>query len=372
MEIAVFGGTGFMGYDFVKLLIEQNHITPLIFTSNPANLSNIARHDFKIQFFHLTDLGSLEISRTTDLIVNFTHPFQARDGLSASQQIELYLDFFRKQLGANSQLKLIHISSMSVYEPFGNGLFFSEDSKIKPPRSDNYAFDKYVFEQSLLEIPGIHDRLLILRPTIVYGPFCRPWTDNILSKFLAGDCAFFNLSGKIQPIFVADISRFLLDCIHHFHPGIFNLGGSDIVEWHEFLTFFEKVACQGQLLPTEKTILANRKTTTKTELKKIIATINQNSSFVYIFKPLLGLIPDRIRVFTKNYIRPADYSHLSYQNSGQTLDTSYCQEFFAQDRLVSMALFDSHFPSFRFSGLSETLDIIRKYYNYRFTDKLYA
>jgi len=372
VEIVILGGTGFIGYDFVKLLLEQKNMDPVIYSSNPANLSNLARHKVRIQLFHASQISSHTISRTANWLVNFTHPFQNRDGLSPNQQIELYLKFIKKQLDGNTQLKLIHISSMSVYEPFGNGLFFGEESKIKPPKSDEYALNKSIFERSLLEIPGIKDRLLVLRPTVVYGPFCRPWTDSILSKLLAGDLAFYDLSGKIQPIYVGDISQFLLECIKDFQPGIFNLGGTEVVEWSDFFNFFKEIVRKGNLIRVEKEFNNNREKSPASRIKNLLSIVNQAPSVAYFLKPILRIIPTGIRTGIRNFLNPSDYKNIQYQNPVRELDTSFCKEFFAEDRLVSMKNFNRVFPEFNFTKLANIQNIMHEYFNYRFTDKLYV
>ena len=57
--------------------------------------------------------------------------------------------------------------------------------------------------------PSLSPRILMLRPTVVYGPFCRPWTDNLMTAFSSGDVLYRDMAGRIQPIYVEDVSDFV-------------------------------------------------------------------------------------------------------------------------------------------------------------------
>ena len=234
----------------------------------------------------ITDVGN-QVSMSTDFIINFAHPFQTREDLLPRQQIDLLLRFFQKNLNTNHNIRLIHMSSMSVYEPFGNGVYFSESKRSRPSNSDEYAFNKYSFEKSLLNLQGIRDRIMIIRPTVVYGPFCRPWTDNIMKTLFSGNLFFTNLSGRIQPIFVRDISQFLLECATDFIPGIFNIAGPEVITWNDFFQFFKAVVDNGDLVAVEHNAVDKTDQAIKGDFKNLLKQLNQDTFIAHLFKTIL-------------------------------------------------------------------------------------
>src|SRR3546814_15220128 len=84
---------------------------------------------------------------------------------------------------ANPGLRLIHLSTMSVFEPFAGKHFFTESAPLHPPKTDRYACEKVLAESALKKLPNAEKWQVHLRPTIVYGPYCGVWTDRILEAF---------------------------------------------------------------------------------------------------------------------------------------------------------------------------------------------
>jgi len=373
MKIAVLGGTGFMGYDFIRLLIARSDLTPLVYCTSPTNLSNLARHEVEVKFTPYSQLATQRLEADVSMLVNFAHPFSVRDGLSPSQQIDTLVKFFRKSLKDNLDLKMIHISTMSVYEPFGDSLYFSENSPLKPPKSDAYASNKCKFEQALRMLPGIAERLLILRPTVVYGPFGRVWTDNLLSAFFSGDVAYWDLSGRIQPIFVQDISHFLLSQMNGFCPGILNLGGPEVLTWYDFLDFFAGIAGKGTLRRLEQEPEQEQEKRRKGYASNFVELLNviiHERSFRNLVRPVTKLLPPSWKCTLKSHIDGFDKDKTAFQADSRSGGT-YCKAFFSRDRLVSMDSFSKRYPCFVFTKLSSKRDILSDYFYYRFSDKMY-
>jgi nucleoside-diphosphate-sugar epimerase len=259
---------------------------------------------------------------------------------------------------------------MSVYEPFGNNREFYEDSPLKPPKSDAYAFNKYKFETSLRSFSGITKRLLILRPTVVYGPFCRPWTDNLLSAFLSGDVSFSDLGGRIQPIYVGDVSLFLFQRVSDFRPGIFNLAGPEVLTWHDIFSFFAEIAGRGTLIRCEQQSKPVPRQSYIRNVKEFFKVLDKEQTFINLAKPILDFFPYFLKRALRSLLIPSDYSTIRYHDTAST-GGPYCRPFFAQDRLVSMDLFKRTYPDFDFTKLSSTRKIFFDYFCYRFTDKQY-
>ena len=71
--------------------------------------------------------------------------------------------------------RLVHVSSISVYPPLPDGDL--DESSPAEPCGWTYPDNKLQVERLLLQCGADNDvATVVFQPTIVYGPFCRPWT----------------------------------------------------------------------------------------------------------------------------------------------------------------------------------------------------
>ena len=136
MKVAVFGGSGFLGYDFVRLALREGGCEPVVYSSSAKSLSNIARHEVDIRLYPSADPGSVSLDPDVDVLINFSHPFERRDGINGLAQVERFAAFVAGARQRNPRPRLIHISSMSVFEPFAQGREFVESDGLRPRRAD--------------------------------------------------------------------------------------------------------------------------------------------------------------------------------------------------------------------------------------------
>lgn len=372
MKISVFGASGFIGYSFIRDLLEQTpQSRPKAYSTNAGSLTNLSRHDLPIRLISYAQLPSLELDSSTEHFVNFSHPFAPREDFTVKEQISKLLQFFHHAMESNPKLRLIHVSSMSVYEPFANGREFGEASTIKPPRSDFYAKNKAQIDKEILSWRQFSNRIQILRPTVVYGPFGRPWTDNIIKQFLAGPVWHRGLKGKIQPIWVVDVARLIVESLNNFVPGVFNLPGPEIMTWKSFLSFFEGIVEAGSLSQDSGGLEEDslRRSSLWNRSKIGFAKLIKQPYFKEIATPLWRRLPDSIREPIKQRL----LSSVAGASAQSNLAASrpYCKEFFEEDRLVSIRKLQDEFPDFSLTSLSEVEPIMKSYFRFRFTNETF-
>lgn len=368
MRVAILGATGFIGYDFTRSLLNEPDVEPTVFATSATNLTNISRHDIPVRLISYDELERGGLDADFDVIVNFAHPFKQRGDFSQVQQVRILANTLKDALRANQDLRLIHISTMSVHEPFNPGKFFSEMHKPRPPKSDSYATSKAMFDKLLQQDEELAQRVMLPRPTIVYGPFCRPWTDGMIASFLEGDVLYASLEGKMQPLYVRDLSRFLILSLLDFKPGVLNVAGNETITWCEFFSFFEGMVGRGKLVKYDSPDTAGKMRTVLNDVKTVIDTLIAEPAFTRLAKPISQFIPKRTRVRVETKVR----KNLSRGKSGVGKNLSFLKPFFAEDRLVSTELFHQRYPEFEFTRLAATKDTLTKYMRFRFTDASFA
>jgi nucleoside-diphosphate-sugar epimerase len=372
VKVAVFGGTGFLGYDCVRLLLEERETCEIhVYSTSPASLSNVARHDIPVHLLSYRAFPEM-LETQYDYIVNFAHPWGVRDGVPAAAQLDRLAALFARTLRSQPDCRLVHVSSMSVHEPFRpKGKEFSEDDPLRPPKGDAYARAKVYFDKQLLSESDLSSRMLLVRPTVVYGPFCLPWTDRVLEAFLDGDVCFLNLDGRIQPILGRDVNRFIRLNLTRFTPGVFNLASHETMTWHDFLAYFEGIAGGGKLvrLPDASSVPKDVTLFSMAGIKKVTGILSRDAGFKAMARPQFARLPLRLREELKSRFGSVRVSRAA---SKPAANTAYCRPFFGEDRLVSTKRLQERFPDFRCVSMSDVVDEIEHYFRFRFSDEIHC
>lgn len=369
MKIAIFGGTGFLGYEFVRQLLDSDKIEPVIYSTNPSSLANVSRHDLDIRLIQATQLPDLKLDDTTEFVVNFSHPFGVRQDVSVARQIDLFVKMIQRQRSILPNLRLVHLSTMSVYEPFKQSRVYCESDLVRPPRSDGYARGKAAMERKLKKLPLSDQWQLHLRPTVVYGPFCVPWTDKIMEAFTEGDIAYNNLDGRIQPVHGRDVCRLILRALENFTPGTLNVAGEEKMTWYEFLVFIEHLVKEGKLKqapgvrPQSFGPSVGLSKFYKDNVRELFSVVAEQESFERLASPILRLLPRKFVVWVRD--RFFSGSVIAPKTHGTS---SFASTFFSEDRLVSTDRLCREFPGFQFEKLEASSEELKSYYKFRFTD----
>ena len=149
--------------------------------------------------------------------------------------------------------RLVHVSTAAVYEPLPDGSL-DETSRSRGPSSD-YKEVKLAIEDELLQQSrdGGLD-LVILQPTIVYGPFGRAWTDSPIRELLTGAVVLpDDGEGLCNAVYVDDVCRAIIAALTaRLAPGERILvSGAQPVPWKDFYGAYQDILHLNvlQLLP---------------------------------------------------------------------------------------------------------------------------
>jgi nucleoside-diphosphate-sugar epimerase len=144
---------------------------------------------------------------------------------------------------AQSGARLVQLSSWVVYGPVPDG-DLSEDGAIRAG-GDAYKDVKIAIEEMLLR-SARDDGLdvVILQPTIVYGPFGSAWTDSPVRELLTGRVILPDMGeGFCNAVYVDDVCQAAISALRPSAPGgkRFLISGPQPVAWRHFIGAYESI-----------------------------------------------------------------------------------------------------------------------------------
>lgn len=166
---AVTGATGFIGGRLVERLAADGWELTCLIRGTDAG-TRIHRAGARVRQLDIADAAAVQDAlRGIDVVFHLAYDWgDAGWNLAALRALIA-------GCRANACRRLVHVSSFVVYQIPADGEL--SESTAPTTASGGYAHTKLVLEHELLDavrdhgVPGT-----IVQPTIVYGPFSRPWT----------------------------------------------------------------------------------------------------------------------------------------------------------------------------------------------------
>ncbi len=237
-RILVTGGTGFIGGRLVEKLVlcRQAKVRALVRTWERA--VRLARFDIEM---HQGDIGSRDdiqrAVRDCEIVIHCAHDLERpqRNINGIRELIEACLE--------HRVRRLVVVSSLSVYEP----LVGREVNEASPREPSGWAFpdNKLAIEieleraQSQTELP-----MVIVEPTIVYGPFSEPWTLAPIRRLRAQRLVLpDDGEGVCNQVYVDDVVDSLILSIDREDAvgARVLVSGNRPVTWRQFFAAYEKM-----------------------------------------------------------------------------------------------------------------------------------
>ena len=188
MNIAIIGGSGFIGRHTALELIKHGHTVTIVDIERPNGLS---RKDIEYTYYYCNalDLNQLKsaLDRNIDAVYMFAAVSDSRENLTDIQHaVNTNIMCLTNTLSVMNELKIPRIifsSTVWVYS-ICNKKYVTEDSKLEITNSDHiYTTCKVTCEAIIKNFCAVKSvDYTILRYGIAYGPGCHP--DTILSKFI--------------------------------------------------------------------------------------------------------------------------------------------------------------------------------------------
>jgi nucleoside-diphosphate-sugar epimerase/predicted dehydrogenase len=180
-KVMVTGASGFVGGRLVERLVGEQGARVRCIFRNTGRATRVARLPVEIM---RADLASAaDIDRAVDGVDYVFHC--AYDHRSRSQNVE-GLRHLIDACARNRVRRLVHVSTCAVYEPFPDGPLTEETRD--GDRSMIYVKTKLELEKMVAGMAA--DRgvpATIIQPSIVYGPFCKSWTNLPAEMLIFGN-----------------------------------------------------------------------------------------------------------------------------------------------------------------------------------------
>jgi nucleoside-diphosphate-sugar epimerase len=211
MRVAVTGGSGFIGSKFIELLGSKFESVKSLDSKNcPLN-------DYE---------KILESIKGVDVLVHTAFDHSYKSNILGIKNI-------LKACEQNGIKKLVHISTVSVYDPDVSGIL--DESSPYSKLNDPYSKEKRKIEE---EVEKYQDRgfdIVTLQPTIVYG-LGGNWTKYAFHVCKAKEVRLADNGNKIcNAVHVDDVANVIYQsCISDVKFEKFLITGSESITWKEF------------------------------------------------------------------------------------------------------------------------------------------
>lgn len=239
--VLVTGATGSIGGRLVEKLVIEHQAQVRVLVHNLSNLSRVSRLPVSIYQGDVTDFAAVDKAvHGCDSVFHCAYAF----GTSPAEQERVAVDGSRNVARVVLQHKvrsLVYVSSISVYEPMEDG----DLDEMAPKKSSGWTYPdtKKKAEKVMLEFHSQHGLpVVVVQPTIVYGPFVKGWTQGPLNQLKSGTVILPDEgSGICNAVHIDDVADSLI--LAAMNPGAigetFLISGSEPVTWREFYRAYE-------------------------------------------------------------------------------------------------------------------------------------
>ncbi len=233
--VVITGASGFIGGRLAERLLHENGAKVRCIVRDLGHATRLARLPVEIIKADLANPAEIDKA-----VAGADYVFHcAYDGRSRAQNIDGTRNLIEASI-AHKVKRFTYVSTFSVYEPFPDGPL-SETTR-DGDRGWVYARNKLDLEQ--LVMTAHTERGLpatIVQPTIVYGPFSKPWTNAPAEMLLWGKVILPDKGeGLCNAVYIDDlIDGFILAATRPAAVGErFVLSGPMPVTWGEFFSAF--------------------------------------------------------------------------------------------------------------------------------------
>lgn len=230
MRIVIFGAGGFVGGWVCEELSLRSDIEQVACVRKWASAVRLARRGIAIRQADLENVKELPAILTgADAVVNAAM-------LPPHREAELVTALHTACVQAGVR-RFVQFSSAAIY---GN-LVGTVDESTGPAPDGDYSRGKAEMESRLAGAAAASGtQLVILRPSIIYGPFSEGWTIRFVERIAMGRWRGLGQAGDgtCNLVHAQDVARAAIAAVTaDIPPGvhILNINGPDLVTWNNYI-----------------------------------------------------------------------------------------------------------------------------------------
>jgi len=157
--------------------------------------------------------------------------------------------------------RVIHFSTTDVY---GDAAGLVDEGSLLRKNGNAYSSSKVESEWICQEYVRRGLDIVVLRPTVVYGPFSRLWITKFAERLTSGNWGLFGEfgDGTCNFVYIQDLVQAVFRAVQSdTAPGdAFNIGGSESISWNDYFRIFNRLLGNAPLTELRQSRAAMRST----------------------------------------------------------------------------------------------------------------
>ncbi len=242
VRVCVTGATGFIGGRVVEKLVHEHRAQVRVLVRRIAKASRISRYPIEIVSGDITDPCAVhQVVEGCDLVIHCAYGNSDDAERNRLVTVQGTDNVFRAAM-AVGRPRVVHVSTVAVYGGVHDGVF--DENSPRRPSGDPYADAKLEAESLALHWARSGLPVVVVQPTVVYGPYGSTWTVNVLRRLQqTRQILVDGGEGLCNAVYVDDVADALIlaGMAERAVGESFLISGQAPITWKEFFGRYEQM-----------------------------------------------------------------------------------------------------------------------------------